>query len=241
MARFAAADRAKPARPAGSRIECMETREVPGAFACGFSSRPQMNRILMRASVHSEGQGEHRKGTVIRPTEDVIKRSLEMGGHNLRHVDLQAYRTAMLAKCQTEPAYCPTTEEREFFEQFVNPLLHSGRPFILVTASLQRGETPLRVFGHEMLHAQYSMDERYRRVFDRFWQDEVPPNVQRAVKMHLNGVYDIKDEYVVKNEFQAYLFDPDSKDGMLGPFVPGWQAKLRKYLEDAGTPPLQLK
>ncbi len=78
----------------------------------------------------------------------------------------------------------------------------------IVSVSRESGETPgLRelLLGHEAYHGIYYSEPEYVREVREIWQG-APEPVKRLFRLFLGAMhYDVSDQYLLENEFQAYV------------------------------------
>ncbi len=68
--------------------------------------------------------------------------------------------------------------------------------------------------AHELLHAKYYMDEKYKDDIKRKWQDMDKNSKDRVIKMLKKMGYPGDNEEIIIDEFQAYYYT--EKDNFFG-------------------------
>jgi hypothetical protein len=219
-------------------IECAELSELEGAYFCAATKKTYVNKALVRASMFSEGSEGLEKGQVISTDS---KTYLEMVplvlGHDVPSEALLGFWTALNQACE-RGGTCPTAEEKEFFEEIVVPISQKRSQFVVITYSLD--SEWYQTVTHELMHAQYFLDSKFRETADKFWNENVSEADKAKIKKVLGQGYNQNDEFVMKNEFQAYLLDSQAKYSWLKDFAPIYRDALIKKLTEAGVPPLEV-
>lgn len=224
-----------------SPTECRETKEIPGTFLCQSYTQNDMNLALTRASFFIEGNGG--QSEVVVPTTDrQFQRYLRLiGGHDLQGKDLLKYYAAAKEACDKDKKMCPDPLETELFENFIVPKAQANPDFIIITFALHSGLNWRLVVTHEILHAEYFSNEKYRQVIDDFWHNTMSENQRDAIRQNLAQNYDAKNELLMKNEFQAYILMAGAERSELGEFVETYRQPLLDRLNKVGIKPIQVK
>ena len=230
--------------PADGYTECRETIEIKSAFLCLSNTQKGMNSSLGRASFYIEGL-DGKKNTVVLQDDAKYQRYKHMiGGHDLRGADLLRFNDAAEEFCRAngrQENFCPNSYEKDIFENFIVPYAKRDPSFVVITFASQSSMGWRDVVTHEIMHAQYFNDPKYRKICDDFWAKEVSAEEQKAIKQVLARYYDATDELLMKNEFQAYMLMAGASRSQLSRFVPKYRDKLMKQLEQAGVRPIQIK
>jgi hypothetical protein len=132
--------------------------------------------------------------------------------------------------------FCLRTAELEAYNSIVTPISNKYKEFAIIVVS-RDGIGPA---SHELAHAQYFLNPIYRATVNRFWLTLSSSNKMK-VKAALAPWYDVADEYLVKNEMQAYLLEDGSEFGMLAEFTKAFRPALIRALQAAGAPPVVAK
>lgn len=224
--------------------ECRETLEIKGAFLCAYYSQDFMNAVLARASWFIEGSLSSPKGSVARFDDPEFRNFASVaGGHDLRGEDLAVFYKAVQKACaQThDKNICFNQYEEEVFNKLIIPASKTYPHFVIITFAVVNA--PMNwadVVTHEIMHAQYFNDDRFRAVVDRFWKFEVSDRDKRNIVASLRDNYDPNDELLMKNEFQAYILMANAERHMLKSFVNQFRAPLQDRLRAAGVQPVQV-
>ncbi|RZA05977.1 MAG: hypothetical protein EOP11_11485 [Proteobacteria bacterium] len=224
--------------------ECREVSSLKGAQVCLFNGRGPMNDALLRASVSVEGLGKYNKGDIPKHDDSALIRIAPMaGGHDLPGEELAAFyeRTALACETAKQAAnVCFSAEEKEFYEKIVLPRTERREPLVVIGFEMKAGISHQSSVGHELLHAQYFLSQDFREVVDQFWIAELTDEDRARVRQRLSGLYDVKIELLMRNEFQAYVLMPDAGMYQLGNEVPRFAVKLKKALADRGLAPIEI-
>lgn len=225
-------------------FECRKTAEVRDTYFCLYSDQSAMNYALGRATCYIEGAFcNNPKGTLLSTNEKNFLASVRQTlGHDLRGVALVKFYENLKQKCEQQPqgGFCPTPQELELFERVVVPGVQRSKDFIIVAAAhLGRGNF-VGTFSHEVLHAQYFNNENYQKVIDSFWESELSEKDKKIIRDALGIAYDKSDEFLMKNEFQAYILEAGASNALLSKLVPRFRPKLMATLQKAGSQPIQV-
>lgn len=118
--------------------------------------------------------------------------------------------------------------EEKFQAETLQPLAAHGEPAYLITASVTEDLVP--VLTHELQHAQFFHDEAFRRAVALYWKNAVNEDDRAAFRKALEGSYDVRDERVMLDEFQAYVLMTSSTLEALEPLARKHGAPLRAAL-----------
>lgn len=221
--------------------ECFETLEVQGAFLCASDTRSTMNLALARASIFVEGLFGTSKGTVVTLDSRQYDEGVSyIGGHDLRSQDLLEFHKKAEESCTRDRRTCLSEFEKNLFQNFILPRAATQKDFVVITFSVLDGMDPLEVVSHEILHAQYFLSDEYRKICDAFWENELSARERDTVKGKLTGVYNTKDEVLMRNEFQAYVLMANPERHLLGAIYHKYREKLTQKLNEAGLTPVQV-
>jgi hypothetical protein len=239
-----ASERIRKNRASGPFTECREVKELAGALLCLSDTQKSMNDQWARASMFVEGAAGSRKGVVAKlGSEQHSYAKRKMGGHDLRGADLRRFFEAAERECQLsqeDPAFCLTKEEREL-KALVDSLSEQrpGQELVLITFAV-RGRSPYEeVVTHEILHAQYFLDPKYRRVCDEYWDVALTEEERTAVRAALSPIYDSTDDLLMRNEFQAYMLMEGAEANKLRDFTVAHGLLLQALLTREGLKPLR--
>lgn len=230
-----------PGVNAATYTECAAVQELPDLFLCASMTQQHMNEGLTRASLFVEGLLGNAKGEIASTNGGAYRQGLRLiGGHDLKSKDLKEFWTALNAKCEAtgDASFCPTAAETEIFAFIDRP--DAPESFVLITYALQSNMSYMQVVGHEILHAQYFLDETYRQTTDDFWADAVTDADKQSAVGMLGRYYNASDELLMKNEFQAYVLMPGAAQNLLGGLSSTYREPLRTALAEGGISPIQV-
>jgi len=224
--------------PISDIVECRPTEEISGTHLCQFRTTGAMMMALGRANFFIEGYNGLKK--LYRKGDPEL--NTQYGGFDLRGVDLvKFYEDALEACAKDGTDDCFLSQEKELFETLILPETKKNPNFIIITFANQ-GRVPWRdVVSHEIMHAQYFSDSKYREIVDKFWVDEVPNEEKASVKEILYKFYDTSDEGLMKNEFQAFMLMAGAESSFLRHLVPKYRSSLISKLAAAGIHPVQVQ
>jgi len=219
-------------------MECGELKELKGVVLCAATKKAYMNRALSRASIFSEGSTGIQKGTVTSTGSAVYSNIVANAlGHDIPSSELLKFWNQLNLDCQ-QKQLCPTPEEEEFFNAIVLPISQKESPFAVISYSI---DTEWYVtLSHEMMHAQYFLNKSYQETVDKFWNEKVTEEDRKSIRQVLGSQYNQNDEFVIRNEFQAYLLQAQGLQYTLGKYVPKYRELLIQSLREAGATPLGL-
>ncbi len=220
------------------RVECAETLEVPGAYVCLTCDTETMNLVFARATLYSEGDSHYsplRWPPPALTSEVVLQKRKHACGHDIpgRHAN------HFFMRGEQERRLGP---HEEVFESDVLSKIRarSGDDFVLLGVSGNSDLYPVDVMGHELLHAQFFLDDRFRQVSLEFYRS-LPHTTKRGVSRILTKhQYHVGDESHVANELVAYLLQPAAESYLMGRYVDRCASLLLKRFSDAGVVPVQI-
>lgn len=233
--------------PQDGYYECRETKEVANTILCHFNNKEEMGYALARASCFIEGSFcSHPRGTVIGFNDPGFRTALlSINGFDLKGSDLITFYKAAVQKCAETKSdeFCLNHFEKKFFENMIRPWSEAQPNFVLITFARFSGEHWHKSLVHEIMHAQYFQDLRYREIVENYWKTQLKEKDRIAIRSALSVAYDPKDEFLMINEFQAYLLQAGGEEpsSLLHKFVSAHRDRLIKRLEDKGIHPVQVK
>jgi hypothetical protein len=116
----------------------------------------------------------------------------------------------------------------------------SRAEFALLAVASNTDIDPVDVMGHELLHAQFFLDARFRRVSLEFYRS-LSRTTKNAVSTTLREHgYRTSEESHVANEVAAYLLQPAAQDHILGEYVQDCAGLLLDRFSDAGIAPVSV-
>lgn len=218
--------------------ECRWVHEVQGAVLCGSYRLETMNQMLARATMYIEGMVIGYRGDVV-STDDPINNeaAVSIAGHDLRSEDLLGFYDAVAQACEIDTRMCLTEHEQAMHDLLMDVEQNFGA-FVIVTFAIESPMSPHEVVGHEILHAQYFLNDTFRGAVDTYWA-QLETLEQEPIVEVLGRYYDPGDDLLMRNEFQAYILQPGAERSVLGRFVPTYREPLALALQQAGSPPVQ--
>jgi hypothetical protein len=94
------------------------------------------------------------------------------------------------------------------------------------------------VISHEMLHAQYFTDPKFRDVVDAYWTELAEPE-RKIVRERLGSFYNGKDDELMRNELQAYVLMSSTAGNPFADLVHPHREALTARLRAKGIQPVQ--
>lgn len=237
--------------------EVTPVKEVPGVFLSLSFEQWKMNRIFSRISLYSEGLVDVPAGTiaghfdpVTRPNESVAIRVSHalVKGWNLPGRRMQEFFQKTLALCaEGKTEYCLDAYEQEFYDSIYKPHLEKLDNFYFIAYSVWSVGPNVVVAGHEILHAQFTLNEAYRAIVYDFWENKVTPEDKTKILAALAATgYSLdptqpETERILRDEFQAYMLQPLPETKCLAAFVPFYRKRLIQALARRGVVPFGLE
>jgi len=192
-------------------MECAEMVELPGAFICQ-GDKPKIDRSFGRASSYIESKGSSEKRTVVKKDDPTFRKQMkEIEAHDLLGSDLLEFHDQVNKICAEtgDDQLCPSDDEKELFDQLIVPLSQDVKKFVVLAFSEKPGsKATATILGHELLHAQYFLQDSFREIVDQFWEEQITAKDKAYFSKKLEPDYDIHNSFLLKNEFQAYLLEP---------------------------------
>lgn len=220
-------------------VQCGEVIENPGTYLCGSISNEPFYRTLIRAAYFIEGTGGPNTKRLYKHNDPLVLRP-RVAAFDLKGEDLLRFYNEANKACRADKELCLSAEERDLLENFILPLHGIQRNFVLITFMINDAYPVAAVVGHEILHAQYFSNPKFRGVINRFW-DTMSESEKSGIREILgSAIYDSSDELLMKNEFQAYILMPHPEFGLLPEMVAQYRPALLQQLIAAGAPPLTI-
>lgn len=213
--------------------ECKRTSVASNVILCGSYLQRDMNALLLRATIFSEGLGNLKAGDIIPNNHKILAAHSDIiGGHDIKSTQLNAFYDKVNAKCVKEKKYCLTKNEKVFYDRVIKPIAKEDKSFVIITFSVQSSMPPQQIVSHEFLHAMYFLDDKYRTHINKFWQTQMKNNERNNVKKELKALgYSDRDDKLIQNEFQAYVLMDGAEDSRLAKLANKFEPKLFKYLK----------
>ncbi|MEO5969741.1 MAG: hypothetical protein ABIQ95_07410 [Bdellovibrionia bacterium] len=222
--------------------ECAELEELDHTFLCASYEQVDMNRAMIRASIFVEGDFGVAKGEVIKSDSPIIEAGLiRVGGHDLTSVDLMQFYTSAIKKCETDSSFCLNELEKEFYRDFFLPELAKRSQFVVITFAVNSRMSWDTVVSHELQHANYFLRPLYRETVNQFWEQQVADSDKNEIRNILSVTYDVTNDFLLKNEFQAYLVQSNPEESWLAPWVKEYRGPLMEALSRVEYNPVQIE
>lgn len=226
--------------PANGYMECAEMKEIKNAYVCLSDTDENMNQAFIRASLFAEGGLDAPRGVPISHDDRRVREAIENTyGNDLKSSDLLDFYRKAQESCKTSSDICLNGQESEVFSTLILPLASKTSEFAVISYSLD-SDPYQGAIRHEVSHAQYFMQPKYREVVDSFWNGSMTEGEHHQVERLLSGSYDTSYDYLMRNEFQAYVLMSDAEDGPLAPLLPRLRDRLLEAMKAAGAEPLQI-
>lgn len=205
-----------------------------------------MNNALGRASFFIEGTaGNNTKGVVVTQDDSTyVSYKTMIGGHDLKGPDLLRFHKQVLKDCaasNNDANICYNSYEKDMIENFVIPYSQKMPGFVVISFASQSSMDWRDVVTHEVMHAQYFNQPMFQKIVDEFWTKDVTEMDREAIRFRLSQNYDSSDEFLMKNEFQAYILMAGAIYSQLGGFVGKYREPLMKRLEANQIYPIQVQ
>lgn len=226
--------------PVNGYMECGEIQEINNAYICLSDTDENMNQSFVRISLFAEGGLDAPRGVPISHEDRRIREALKSTyGNDLKSSDLLDFYRKAQESCKKDSDTCLNAQETEVFSSLILPLARTHADFAVISFSLDSDPYQGAV-SHEVCHAQYFMQPKYREVVDNFWTNSMTEGEHHQVERYLSSSYDISYDYLMRNEFQAYLLMSDADEGPLAPLLPRLQTRLLNDMKAAGVSPIQI-
>jgi hypothetical protein len=227
--------------PANGYTECAETRELKNVYLCLSDTQKNMNLMTARAALFTEGSFGVPNGSVVSQSDERFQKAIKyIGGNDLKSTDLiDFYRNAQMA-CKQSPDTCLNNQESEIFSNLILPQARKTSDFVVITYALL-SEMPYQdVVTHEIMHAQYFVQPKFRETVDNFWANSMSEDERSQVRQILGQYYDASNDYLMRNEFQAYMLQANAEEDFLKSLVPIFRERLMSAMKDADVDPVQI-
>jgi hypothetical protein len=214
-------------------IECREAEEIPAAYLCLSFFQYDLNRLFGRASIFAEGGYELGRGSLANESHpDMAKLNLTTQGHDLKSSDLLTFFK------MSETSWNPY--EKKFHDNVLLKLKKRHGKFVVLGFSYQAFDSYQSIVGHEVMHAQYLLQPQYAKTVANFW-GTLSADERSAIRSALKEeAYDPADEELMKNEFQAFVLEPDAETDRLAKFAQRYRVRLMNLLQQARIAPVQI-
>jgi hypothetical protein len=226
---------------------CSEVKELPNTHLCMFNYTKLMNLAINRASEFIENNRLFDHEDHFFSTQNSIVK-----GHDLTNKALSQFRKEFLE--QSPKMSVPTGSigeevrsglalEEDFWKGMVQPMLDKkGNSVLLVVA--QDGDIT-STLNHELLHAQFFLNENIQKLVDSFYFEKVTQKDQDVIVSILSRDYDVipnegdspeikaQKRQLLVNEFMAYVLMVGGNESKLKDFVLPYREKLMEAFTSA--------
>lgn len=224
--------------PATGYTECRETAELPDVIFCFADTQQTLALASGRAGTTVEGFLGAKPWELLPFSDPKLQNNLDStGGTDLKSSDMRQYWDLVTKACAKNSQMCPSPQEAEFFSQVVAKLETRNRPFAVISAAIVSPFGITMAATHEVLHAQYFLNPKYREIVDQFWRQGLTDSKRSQIRAFLSAGYDANNEFLMINEFQAYALQARPSEAFPG-FV--FRESLTQRLEQAGASPIQV-
>lgn len=211
---------------------CAEVLEVPGAFLCFPTYQNQMNQIFTRIGIFWGTLNGFSPGTILNLDDPYLKDlNKVIDGHNLPGIIIENFFTSlkqMIPSPQTE-----SFSEIEFQTNFVKlqKIQSLQGKYYLIATSVFPSKDYLTTIRHEIHHARYYLQPELRSALEEYWKLQVSLEDKVEVKKIFSAIYNVQNEQVVIDEFQAYILESEENSGILSKFAKSYRVKLLTFLK----------
>ena len=215
-------------------MACGAVIEVPGTYLCVPKSKDKMNDALLRMGFFWGTGCGFKAGTLIPKDDQVLKTyNNYVFGHNLPGDVITNYFNTVAAIHDSRKSL--NSAEQDFFLNFVQTpeilRLHSQYYLIAAVAS---GNTRFHsVLSHEIHHARYYLQPKYKSIVDLFWKNEISERDKNQIRQILGYSYNADNENTMVDEGQAYILEENADQDILARYVGKYRAKLESELKAA--------
>lgn len=190
---------------------------------------------LTRAGIFM-GAGKGMKARTLVRQDDfpLLNYKKLVAGHNLPGPVLRDFFAATSEP--VDPSLAANEAERAVRETFVkSPRLELLKDsFYLIGFSIQTMKDQKGVISHEVFHALSFLNADYREVVRGFWREHVSAEDRAAITNEIGLAYNVDDEDLVIDEFQAYLVQSGAERDRMKTYVPKYRDALLSELRAAG-------
>lgn len=227
---------------ANGYAECAETKEIEGAYLCGYLRGNTMNQAFARISMFIEGPLGHPKGQLPEHGSYVLSQAMRsLGGHDLLRKHFLDFYDKVRAECPANAKVCLNTQEQELWDELIEPLSKSVSDFVVISYGVFSHMPWRDVVTHEIMHAQYFMQPDFRTTADLFWEKDVDEADKKAARGRLATYYDVNDQLLLINEFQAYILMSGAEQNLLDILVGKYRTRLMDAMAKNNVSPIQVK
>ncbi|MEM7646491.1 MAG: hypothetical protein AAF203_06260 [Pseudomonadota bacterium] len=201
----------------------------PAAFICVSFYQEDLNKTLTRMGLFMGAGKCLKKGTLVANHDPTLRNFQKLvAGHNLPgEVIRDFYQVVSQDSNKTLNPH-----EEAFFNSFIKKLPKEQKKFYVIGLSIQSMKPQLAVASHEIFHTHYYLNPNFKKTVDLFWQKKVSGKDKAGIKAILGKAYNL-DDFILIDEFQAYLLQDKAESDSLKAFSPQYSQKLRRALKKA--------
>lgn len=222
-------------------VECRWVAELEHVLLCGSGDVGAINAALTRASIFVE----MRPRVVVERSDPLYATALsQIAGHDLmkRHPeglpDLVQFYAAVDRACTANRNTCPDASEQAMRE-LLEGAWAAHRDLVVVTFARHGPIADDETVSHEILHAQYFTDPKFREVITDYWW-LLPEEDRATVRRVLASTYSTKNHELMQNEMQAYALMSGGERTRFRALVSHREALLRR-LGERGIRPIAVQ
>lgn len=214
-------------------MECSEVSEISGAYVCISFYQADLNDAFTRIGIFMGAGKGLKQGTLLKEQDWKLKNYKKLvAGHNMPGNTI----TDFYENVPKDTSIQLNQMEKEFKSSFVDSQKIKAKKdnFYVIGLSVQSTKSQESVASHEIFHAQYLLTPKYKQTVDSFWKHQVSSEDKQKIKQTLGKAYNTED-FIIIDEFQAYLIQDNAEKDLLREFVASYRKKLIKSLEKAGV------
>lgn len=224
-------------------IVCGEIKELRHAFLCVSETKQLMNETFTRMGFYWGSAKGVPAGTLIPNSNQILKQFHSIvTGHNLPG-DIIANFLHQAKLENPESDLYLNLSESSFASSFIldDRVKALNNKYYLIAVSSENLQSSLSTINHELHHARYHLESSVRFVVEEFWKNYMSEADKTVVRSILGQVYNAENEYLIIDEFQAYLLQKGAEAGPMSQFVPRYRLPLLQSLQQSSNyKPLEL-
>lgn len=217
-------------------LECVEIAELTGAYLCCAFYQSDMNEAFTRMGLFM-GAGKGMAASTLARNDDFVLANYRklVAGHNLPSTMIRDFYQRL--EKEKDASLQATPWESAFQKNFVDsPAVKAkGDRFYVIGLAIQNMKSYANVVTHEIFHARYFLDPVYSETVNRFWRESVTAADRKNITDVVGQAYNVDQEELVIDEFQAYLLQSEAEKDRMKNFVASYRQKLERTLASAGV------
>ncbi|WP_163836271.1 hypothetical protein [Spartinivicinus ruber] len=214
-------------------MECSAITEISGAYICVAFYQADLNNAFTRIGIFMGAGKGMKRGTLLKEDDWKLKNYKKIvAGHNMPGKTIIEFYNQVKESSSIKL----NQKEQAFKEAFIDtPSIQVKKEnFYVIGLSVQSTKSQASVASHEIFHAQYLLTPNYKKVVDDFWHNQITEIDKKKIKTILGKAYNTED-YIIIDEFQAYLIQDNAEKDFLGEFVNKYRKALISALAKAGV------